>query len=170
MGERDFNSHVLSDDTNSKLQSYHKANADLQDAMQSFFDNHTDELAMIDRLREDRNEALDSLKKALRAEAQEQDITEIQAIVIDEFKVQKKWSSWYVVEQFVELAQACGMYDSAVAEGVIREVTQVDGKLAEEWLRKNSLIEKFSIALDGKELTPAVTGPKEIPPLGSEQK
>jgi hypothetical protein len=170
MGEKDFNAHVLSDDTKNKLATYHKSNAELQDALQDFFDNNSDELAVIDRLREDRNEALDTFKKALRAEAGEQDITEIQAIVVDEFKVQKKWSSWYVVEQFVELAQGCGMYDSAVAEGVIQEKTEVNGKLAEEWLRKNSLTEQFELSLDGKELTPAVTGPKEMPPLGSEKK
>lgn len=170
MGSEGYNDHLLTESTKQKFENYLEKNAVLAGYMEAFFDNNSDELAIIDAKREDRNDALDDVVKALRAEASEMDITEVQKVVLGPFKVQKKWSSHYIVEQFVELAQACGMYDSAVAEGVIREITQVDGKLAEEWLRKNSIEANFEAALDGKELTPAVSGPKEMPPLGSEKK
>lgn len=170
MGKEGYNDHLITEATKQKLEVYLERHAVLTAEMGEFFENNADELTIIDSRREDRNEGLDDIKKALRAEVAELDISEVTKVVIGPFTIQKKWTGSFHVEHFVELAQACGMYDSAVAEGVIQEVTQVNGKLAGEWLRKNGLEKQFLPAEDGKELTPAVSGPKEMPPLGSEKK
>lgn len=166
------NEELLSPETLAKLKVYEEYNEKLQDIMAAFFDNNANEVEQIESARECRNEVLDDLKQSLRADALRMDITDEKQrrVVINGFKIQKKWSSWYVVEQFVAIAQAAGMYDSAVAEGVIKVITQVDGKLAPEWLRKNSLEGQFEAAEDGKELTPSISGPKDVMPLGAEIK
>ena len=170
MGSEGYNDHLITEDTKKKLEVYLERHAALTEEMGAFFEANSDELTIIDSKREDRNEGLDDIKKALRAEVAALDISEVTKVVIGPFTIQKKYTSGYLVEHFVELAQSCGMYDSAVAEGVIQEITQVNGKLAAEWIRKNGLETQFLPAEDGKELTPAVSGPKEMPPLGSEKK
>ena len=170
MDKKNYNDHVISDNTKAKLVKFNEARENFDVALSALMDANPEEVTILDRLIDDHNDILDDVRKSLRGEATELDITELSRIDIDGFSIQKKWSSWYVVEQFVELAKACGMYDSAVAEGVIQEVTKINGKTAPEWIRKNSLENQFEVALDGKELTPAVSGPKELLPLGSEKK
>ena len=120
----------------------------------------------LDNAREEMNAALDEAKRALRTDAVDADYRKIKVIKTGPFTVNKKWSGFYIVEMFTELAKGCGVYDAAVDEGVIQVSTTVSTKKAEEFLRKKSLDQKFKACVDGKELTPAVSGPKPIAAFG----
>jgi len=164
-----MNDNVLSDDTKAKVSNFEASRDKFNKLVTEFFDNHGDELQAMDAAREEMNASLDEARRALRDDAENIPISKVKFIRCGDFEVQKKWSSWYIVEMFVSMAKNCGMYDSALAEGVIEEKTEVNGKLAETWLKKNSLEKKFASSLDGKELTPAVKGPKPVVAFGSAQ-
>lgn len=141
-----------------------------KEAWANFETKHQKELEMLEALREQRNVDLDEAKRVLREESFNADITQVKFIEIGPFKVQKKESKWFIVEKFKSLLEDMGKYDAALSEGVIAEKIEVDYKTALAWLEKNSLTEKFLSCEDGKELTPAVSGPKPIPSFGAELK
>jgi len=164
------NDEFLSDDTKKLVALFEQKEAIFQAKLNYFFDAYGDDLTALDNSREEMNAALDDARRELRADAERAPYTKVKTIKFGGFSIAKKWSSWFIVDMFVSLVRNCGMYDSAVAEGVIQEKTEVNGKLAEEWLRKNSLTQQFRQAEDGKELTPAISGPKAIAPFGSPKK
>jgi len=164
------NDKFLSDETKDKVRRFNELQSQWQELFQDFCDKHGNEMQFLDNVREEMNTALDEAKRAVRADAENTPYSKAKSIVFEGFLAQKKWSSWYIVEMFIELARNSGLYDSALAEGVIVEKTEVNGKLAEAWLKKNSVFDTFQAALDGKELTPAVKCPKPILPFGSPAK
>ena len=161
------NDNVLSDATKAKVRLFSDSKTKFNGLISDFFESHGDELQALDASREEMNAALDEARRALREDAENVPISRVKFIRHEDFEIQKKWSSWYIVDMFVSMAKNCGMYDSAIAEGVIVIDTVVDGKKAEAWLKKNSLEKKFASSLDGKELTPAVKGPKPAVAFGS---
>ena len=164
-------SKLLSDDTNNAITEFVVADKAYKDAVKAFYENHEQELEQIDKLRDERNRHLDSSKRGLRADAAMVDITKTKIIKVNPFKVQKKWSPHYITEMFVELAKNQGIYDEALEAGVLVINTIIPNfARAKEWVQTKNADEVFKQAEDGVELTPAVTGPKEVPPLGAELK
>ena len=161
------NDNVLAEDTKAKVRLFSDSKTKFNGLIADFFENHADELQALDETREEMNAALDEAKRALREDAENVPISRVKFIRYDNFEVQKKWSEWYIVDMFVAVAKGCGMYDQAVADGIIEVNTVVNGKKAQAWLKKNALAKKFAASLDGKELTPAITGPKPAVPFGS---
>jgi hypothetical protein len=161
------NDELLSDTAKQKVAKFNEFKAQWDGLFQDFCDKHSSELQFLDNVREEMNTALDEAKRALREEAEKIPYNKVQKIYHGGFNIQKKWSEWYIVEMFLEMARNSGLYDAALAEGVIIEKTEINGKLAEPWLKKNSVHDTFQAALDGKELTPAITGPKPVLPFGS---
>lgn len=162
-----INDNVLAPETKAKVRLFNDAKDKFNGLVADFFAAHPDELQQMDEAREEMNAALDEARRALRDDAENVPISRVKFIRHEDFEVQKKWSNWYIVDMFVAVAKGCGMYDTAIAAGVITENTVVDGKKAEAWLKANSLQKKFAASLDGKELTPAISGPKPVMAFGS---
>lgn len=165
-----LNDEHLSEDTKKLVELFQAKQSVYQSQLNIFFDRHNDLLQSLDNSREDMNAALDDARRGLRADAERAPYTKVKKIQFNGFKIQKKWTSWYIVEMFVSLVKNNGLYDAAIAAGAIVEKTEVDGKRAEEWLRQNSLTDQFRQCEDGKELTPSITGPKQVAAFGSAQK
>lgn len=163
----DQNTEFVSDLTKNKIDDFSEKETYFQKLFADFQDEHQDALMQIDTAREAMNAALDDAKRGLREDATKADYRQVKKIKIGRFSVAKKWSSWYIVEGFVDIIKELNLFDAAVDEGVIKIETKVDGKLAPEFLRKNSVESKFKMVEDGKELTPAVTCPKPTAAFGA---
>lgn len=164
---KDQNTEYVSDLTKNKIDDYEEKKEAFETLFGSFQDEHQGALMQIDTAREAMNAALDDAKRGLRDDAVKADYRKIKKIKIGAFSVAKKWSSWYIVEGFVDIMKELGLFDAAVDESVIKIETKVDGKLAPEFLRKNGVESKFRVVEDGKELTPAVTCPKPTAAFGA---
>lgn len=164
---KDQNTEYVSDLTKNKIADYEEKSRTFKTLFGYFQDEHQAALMQVDDAREAMNAALDDAKRGLRDDAVKADYRKIKKIKIGAFSVAKKWSSWYIVEGFVDIMKELGLFDAAVDEGVINVETKVDGKLAPEFLRKNGVEPKFKIVEDGKELTPAVTCPKPTAAFGA---
>lgn len=163
------NEHALSDSTKKKVEAFEESDKKFKALLSKFMDKYAQEIMEIDNAREERNARLNDAKDALRENAWDADITEVQSIKYGPLKVSKKWSEYYLTDSFVQIAKDAGVYDKLIESGVVKLVTQIDSKLAKHWLDANSLTEKFEQAVDGKELTPAITGAKEVVPFGAEK-
>ncbi len=164
------NAEHLSQDTKNKIMAYVEADRAFQERLAQFFASHPEELVEIDNLREKRNRALDDAEQVMRRDAELTNYDKAASITFGPFRVQKKLSQWFIPETFVTLAERQGMYKAALDSGAIRIKTEIDTDMANEFLRKNSLDKVFAAAKDAKELTPAITGPKQVPPLGAQLK
>jgi hypothetical protein len=168
---KELNAELLTDETKTLVDSFTEIDKEYKDKLSQFYSDHSSELEKLEHLRMQRNKALDDAKQSLRSDAASHSYDDAKArIKFGPFIVQKKWTSWYVTEMFVGLVKSMGLYKSAVEHGVIEVKTEINSKQAEEWLRKNSLTKKFEACEDGKELTPAITGPKPVVAMGAEEK
>lgn len=162
---------LLSPDTNDALAEFKKADEKFQKALTDFYSDHEKEIEYLEKLRETRNKFLDATKRGMREDARAVDITETKTIKAAPFTVQKKWSPRYIPEMFVEFCKNQGIYDEAVEGGIIKIVTTVPNfKSAKSWVQSKEADDLFQQAEDGLELTPSVTGPKPVPPIGAELK
>ena len=162
----DINPEFVSEETRAKIAEYEQKQADFSALYNQFQDVHQQQLMQLDNSREALNVALDDAKRGIRDDATRADYRKIKKIRFGSFSVAKKWSSWYIVEGFIDIIKDLNLFDAAVDEGVIKIETKIDGKLAPEFLRKNSVEANFKVVEDGKELTPAVTCPKPIAAFG----
>jgi hypothetical protein len=160
-----------SQETQDKVVIFEAADRVYKDAWEQFEKEMELRLITLDRLRENRNAKLDDAKRALRTEAVEADITQIKLIKAGPFSVQKKWSQFYLPERTVAILKAKGLYDAAISAKVVAEKIEL-AKYEEfkQFLDKAGVVKDFEECEDGQELTPAVSGPKPIPPFGAEQK
>lgn len=161
---------AVSQETKDKIEKFEQADQAYRTRFEEFLERHAEELLQLDRAREERNTLLTDATEALRSDAQDADIAEVRTLKYGSFAASKKWSSYYLVDSFVQIAKDAGLYDTMLEVGVLREVTEINTKLAEHWLASENLASKFKPAEDGKELTPAITGPKKVPPFGSQVK
>ena len=167
MKDTDF----LSQDTTDALAEFKKADEVFQKALAEFYEDNEKELDRLERLREARNKHLDSTKRGMRADASRAPIDQVKIIKVAPFEVQKKWSPRYIPDMFIEFCKNQGIYDEAVEAGIVVTVTTVpDFKKAKAWVQTKEADDLFQQAEDGKELTPAVKGPKEVPSIGAELK
>lgn len=136
------------------------------------YERNRTELDQLEQLRESRNVHLDEVVKMLRIEAQRLDPKRYKTIKFGPFQVSKKQASdFFRPEEFVQLAKSLGFEKKMREAGVIKTKVEIDYKGALEFLKDNALDTKFATTLEGgAEQTPAVSGPKPIPPLGQESK
>lgn len=161
----------VSNETQTKVSSFEQADAAYKAAWDAFETAHKHELESLDKLREDRNAKLDEAIRSLREEAVSIDITLTKRIDAGPLYVQKKWSSFYVPKKLVSELKDHNLFDSALASGIVEERIDVaDYEKVKDFLEKSGVAQDFEDCEDGKELTPAVYGPKPIPPFGAEAK
>lgn len=160
-----------SQEVQDKVTDFEMSDKAFKAAWDSFEQSVRAQLEYLDKLREVRNEKLDVAVRLLRAEAVEADITKVKLIKQGPFSVQKKWSEFYAPEKFVGILKDKGLYDQAVAAKVIEERIEV-AKFpeAKSFLEAHGVLKEFEECEDGLELTPAVSGPKPIPPFAAEVK
>lgn len=136
----------------------------------AFYQKNAAELDSLEDLREKRNIALDELKRASRDEVGALDITQYKSVRVGRLSVTKPETKFFIPEAFVATADQLGLYDRLVEKGAIIEKIEVPYKEAKAALEELKQVDNFLHCEDGKELTPTVTGPKNIPPFGAEYK
>lgn len=163
-------SHDVSQDTKDCIAAFEQADAEFKKAYEAFERDHEAALQHIDRLRDDRNAKLDEAKRALRQEAER--VPEFRTTFYHgPFKVQKKWSDFYIADKTAAILADRGLYDLAVSSGLVSvrvEVASYDQFRA--FLEDRGVAKDFECCEDGVEHSTAVGGPKPIPPLGAELK
>lgn len=149
-----------------------KSDTVFKDAYAEFSDRYATELAQLEQLREARNVKLDAAGKILRDEATRLDPKRFKTFRVGPFQVSKKFSSdSFRAVEFVNLAKTLGFKKQMEDEGAIATKVEINFEAAQEFLKKNSLADKFATTLEGgSEMTPSITGPKPIPAFGTEVK
>lgn len=159
-----------SPETKEKVEAFEQSDLAFKQALENFEREHETALAHIDKLRDDRNAKLDEAKRALRQEAEGLDEMRT-TFTVGPFKVQKKWSDFYVPEKTVAMLAERGLYDSAVGSGVVAvrvELNKFDN--VKKFLEDSGVARDFECCEDGVEAGSAISGPKPVPPLGAELK
>lgn len=162
--------HQCSQETKDKIAAFEEADKRFKTEWAAFEQEFSTRLAQLDQLREDRNVKLDEAKRALRVEAD--GIEELRTTFVEgPFKVQKKWSDFYIPEKTVAMLSERGLYDAAVSSGAVAirvELAKFDQM--QRFLEDNGVIKDFECCEDGIEASTAISGPKPIPPFGAELK
>lgn len=158
------------EDTKSKIFLFEMADKRFRKAWEDFEVAHSIELAELEKLREERNVRLDEAKRSLRAELET--ISEMRTTFTQgPFKVQKKFSDFYIPEKLVAMLSDRGLYDAAVNAKIIAiKVETAKFDEVKNFLRIHSLDKEFECCEDGVDSPGAISGPKSVPPLGSELK
>lgn len=157
--------------TQQKVTEFEEADEKWKAAWSAFETQHQAEIDRLEAVREERNSKLDAARHALRADAEGVDISEVKAFRAGLFSVQKKWSSFYIPEKLVANLKDHGLYDSALAHGIVAEKIEVAKyEQVRGFLTNEGLVKEFESCEDGCELTPAISGPKPAAPLGGEKK
>lgn len=158
-------------ETEAKVEAFNTSDQAYKAAWEQFEQQHEQHLAYLDKLREERNAKLDEAKRALRDEAARLNISLVKFVKAGPFSVQKKWSAFYAPERTVALLKDKGLYDTALAAKVVAERIEL-AKFDElkAFFEKNGVSTDFEECEDGQEQTPAVSGPKPVPPFGAESK
>jgi hypothetical protein len=159
-----------SQDTKEKIKLFEKADALFKSEWEIFELEQQDRLAYLEKLRDDRNAKLDEAKRSLRQDAE--GIDDMRATFTEgPFKVQKKWSDYYIPEKLVSMLGERGLYDTAVASGIVAIKTEVAPyPQVKKFLEDSQLVKDFECCEDGEESSTAISGPKPIPPLATELK
>lgn len=159
-----------SKDTEDKIKAFQAADYDFRAEWEAFELQNSSRLETLERLREDRNAKLDEAKRSLRAEL---DLVDEMRLTSSQgpFKVQKKWSDFYIPEKLVSMLVDRGLYDTAVTAGIVRVKIET-AKYAEvkRFLELNGIDKEFECCEDGEEDSTAISGPKQVPPFGAELK
>lgn len=158
------------EDTKAKIALFEVVDKQFKEAWNAFETAHDLELTMLDKLREERNVRLDEAKRSLRAELETIHETRM-TFSAGPFKVQKKFSDFYIPEKLVAMLEDRGLYDTAVSAKIIAVKVQT-AQFAEvkNFLSTRGLTKEFECCEDGVDSPNAITGPKPIPSFGSELK
>lgn len=159
-----------SPETKEKVQAFEESDKLFKEQWETFEREHEIRIAQLEKLREDRNVKLDEAKRALRQEAEGlQDLRT--TFSVGPFKVQKKWSDYYIPEKTVAMLTERGLYDSAVSSGMVAIRVELEKyEPVKKFLEDHGVAKDFECCEDGAEAGTAVSGPKSIPPLGAELK
>ena len=164
------NQFKASQDVKDKIKVFQEADATFRAEWEAFELQNASQLEKLEKLRDDRNAKLDEAKRSLRAEA---DTIDVMRTTFTEgpFKVQKKWSDFFIPEKLVALLTDRGLYDSALSAKIVQIVVST-AKFAEvkQFLENNGVLKDFECCEDGKEDSTAISGPKQVPPFGAELK
>lgn len=164
------NAEHLSQDTKNRILEFVETDKEFAAKFDAFLAKHSEEVLELDNLREKRNRVLDDAEQGIRRDAELAPRDKVTSIAFGPFTVQKKRSEWFIPETFVALAERMGLHKAALDSGAIQIKTEINREVANEFLRKNSVEKQFAASLDAKDLTPAVLGPKIIPPFGAQLK
>lgn len=158
------------DETKEKIRLFTEADYKFRAEWESFELEHATRLIQLEKLRDDRNAKLDEAKRAIRQDTES--IEEMRATYTEgPFKVQKKWSDYYIPEKLVSMLSERGLYDSALTGGIVAVKTEVAPyPQVRKFLEDNHIDKEFECCEDGQESTTAISGPKPVPPLAAELK
>lgn len=173
ISDRNFkqaNAEHLSQDTKNKVLGFLEVDAAYAAKLDAFLLKHVEEILELDTLREKRNRDLDDAEQGMRRDADLSPREKVDYITFGPFHAQKKRTEWFIPQTFVALAERSGVYQAALDSGAILIKTEIDRENANEFLRKNSLEKTFAAAKDAKDMTTAITGPKIVPPFGTQLK
>jgi hypothetical protein len=161
----------FSPDTAKKVDEFNKADAVFKATWEDFAQKHAAELDHLERLREERNAKLDESKRALRREIEDAPISDVKSAKHGQFTALKRWSSFYSPEKLVAKLENKGVYDEAIKAKIIAERVEVEKfDIVQAFLKERNLVREFEDCEDGQEISPAIYGPKPIPPLAAELK
>jgi hypothetical protein len=138
---------------------YTKTWADFEEKAKQWFD-------LLEQMREKRNRRLDDATRAVREEA----IRFKTSFRLGAFRVDAKTKRYFSPEEFVRLAQTNQLLDGLKTAGAVIEKTEIDTEKAAEFLKNKDMVGKFVSAYHEDPMTPAVSGPKEVPPFGTPTK
>lgn len=159
-----------SQNTQEKIAAFELADQLFKAELDKFEREYELRLQALDHMRQDRNVKLDEAKRALRAETESLDDMRL-TYSSGPFKVQKKWSDFYIPEKLVSMLGDRGLYDQALSAGIIAIKTEVAKfEQVHKFLEENGVTKDFECCEDGEESTVAISGPKTIPPFGMELK
>ncbi len=161
---------MLPKDVQDKIDIFQKADQDFKCEWEKFELAQAAELIRLENLREERNIKLDEAKRAVRSEVETFNTMRV-TFASGAFKVQKRWSDFYIPDKTVSMLIAKGLYNTAIAAGVVivkAEVASYDEM--QRFLIENNVIKEFECCEDGIEGSVAISGPKSIPPFGLELK
>lgn len=159
-----------SQDTEDKIKAFQKADNEFRTEWEAFELANVSRLERLESLREDRNAKLDEAKRSLRSEV---DVVEDIRLVSTQgpFKVQKKWSDFYIPDKLVYMLTDRGLYDAAVSAGIISVRIETAKYLeVRRFLELNGIDKDLECCEDGEEDSIAISGPKQVPPFGAELK
>lgn len=160
----------VTEETKAKIAAFETADKQFKAAWETFEEAHTTELASLEKLREDRNAKLDEAKRSLRAELET--VSEMRMTATQgPFKLQKKFSDFYIADKLVAMLVDHGLYDTAIAQKIIAvKVETATFEEVKSFLNLHGVAKHFECCEDGKDAPNAISGPKPIPPLGAELK
>lgn len=156
--------------TQDKIQAFQEADAEFRAEWEAFEQEQATRLEKLEKLREDRNVKLDDAKRSLR---QELDVVDEMRMTTTQgpFKIQKKWSDFYIPEKLVAMLADRGLYDAALTAGIVRvRVETAKYNEVRRFLETNGIDRDFECCEDGEEDSTAISGPKPVPPFGAELK
>lgn len=158
------------EDTKARIALFEAADKAFKEGLETFESAHELELIYLNRLREDRNVKLDEAKRSLRAELEM--ISEMRTTFTEgPFKVQKKFSDFYIPEKLVAMLTDRGLYDTAIGAKIVAvKVETAKFEEVKNFLRIHGLEKEFECCEDGADSPGAISGPKQVPPFGSELK
>ena len=154
-------------ETQKKIDDFEASDVAFRAIMNDFEDKAPEWFKMIEAARDNRNRALDEAVRALREDAKQVDVNKIKTFKAGPFTVQKKLTKFFAPDLFYNIAKTLGMVDGAISEGAIAEKIEINYEPGMAWIKKNDLWDKFKDSYKETELTPAIGGPKEVPPLGA---
>lgn len=159
-----------SQDAKDKIKAFEDASKAFNEALEQFERDHELALVTLNRLRDERNVKLDEAKRQIRAEVESLDEMRM-SVNLGPFKVQKKWSDFYIPEKLVSMLADRGLYDAAVSAGIVAVKTEVAKYIqVRKFLEDNNVLKDFECCEDGEEDSTAIGGPKAVPPFGAELK
>lgn len=162
----------VSQETKDKIAAFQEADKKYKEQLDAFERAHELELVSLDKVRDDRNAKLDEAKRSLRAELETTDAG-ITRLTFNEgpFKVQKKWSDFYIPEKLVGMLADKGLYDAALSAGIVAvKVETAKFEEVKQFLEKHGVAKDFECCEDGAPAPNAIGGPKQVPPFGAELK
>lgn len=158
------------EDTKTKIALFEVADKQFKDIWNAFEATHERELNELEKLREERNVRLDEAKRSLRAELETIDESRA-TFAVGPFKAQKKFSDFYIPEKLVAMLGDRGLYDIAIGAKIVAvkiETAKFDE--VKNFLRIHGIEKEFECCEDGMNAPNAISGPKSVPPFGSELK
>lgn len=162
--------HKVSDEANDKIKVFKEADDAFKKEWEVFETANATALAQLEKLRDDRNAKLDEAKRFLRAETER--ITDMRlTYTAGPFKVQKKWSDYYIPDKLVSMLKDRGLLDAALGHGIVVMKTEVAKyPVVKKFLEDNNVAKEFECCEDGEEDSTAIGGAKQIPPFAAELK
>lgn len=161
---------TVSQETKDRITAFEEADKQFKEEWEAFEREHELTLVRLERLREERNARLDEAKRALRAETELLDDMRV-TFTSGPFKIQKKWSDYYIPEKLVSMLTDRGLYDAAVSAGIVAVKTEIGNyDDVQKFLKDKGILRDFECCEDGEESSIAVSGPKTIPSPGAELK